>query len=589
MIHKIYCVILASVLLPNSPLVLVLSMSAHPVNTATTVSNRIFVSGLRTLCCEEDLKCEFAKYGPVQSIEIISYEDRQKKTSKRKRREPFAFVTFESEDIATKVVSKYANKMCIGPSSTCSNSDTNDTSQEMPLFSIVKPANPRVVRQAKRIRKGLTEQEQILQICQQEQKPTLLLQVQSSHLDRVTQYITDLAKETGDHPFVIPTAIGSSSSKAKNISFVFLHVTENDHTSARTYWYDHFVSNPVLTRFGVRKIYAVDQIVQVPSSKQDDVERSNFLVDHALDTIENKLNVAGDITLKVQTFPPKQNDLQHQVIASLDRQVGAIEKNQDPAFQYPNLRQRNLSMSSTDYTHTFSCVQVFNPRNQAFMKSSDNCTIDEIFMIGIAPQTPNEKANAGHERGDEEDDKEICRAYFKLKEVMDNYRRDEKGIKMDFKDMDAFDCGSSPGGWTKYLLETEKCNTCFSCDPGALDDSVKAMKGARHLQMRGNVAIDLLQKEGETVNLWVSDMCLADPKDQVDHLVLAKEKGVLNNDSFFVLTLKFNTGHSKDTFDLFAGEELKRLKEKIKVENVQTYHLFSNRKGERTLIGRTIA
>jgi hypothetical protein len=115
------------------------------------------------------------------------------------------------------------------------------------------------------------------------------------------------------------------------------------------------------------------------------------------------------------------------------------------------------------------------------------------------------------------------------------------------------------------------------------------MKGARHLQMRGNVAIDLLQKEGETVNLWVSDMCLADPKHQVDHLVLAKEKGVLNNDSFFVLTLKFNTGHSKDTFDLFAGEELKRLKEKIKVENVQTYHLFSNRKGERTLIGRTIA
>ena len=560
-------------------------------NAAATVSNRIFVSGLRASFKEEDLKHEFAKYGSVQSVEIIDYENQHKQSSKRKRREPFAFVTFESDDVAKEVMSKFANKICIDPTNTAS---TDCESEEIPLFSIVKYANPLVPRHAKRIRKSLSEQEQILDICQKEQKPTLLLQVHSSHLDRMEQYITDLAKETSEHPFPLPTTVGSSSSKSNNISFMFVHVPEQDYDAARSYWYDNFSTNELLVRFGIRKVYAVDQIVHVPSSKQHDEERANLLVNRALDELEKCLDIAtntNDIIIKAQTFPSKLNNLQHQVVASLDRQIDAIEKNQDSSSKHRALSQRNLSMSSTDYTHIFSCVQVFNPRNHAFMRSTDKCTVDEIFMVGISRLSPNEEASAVQVVGNDEDDagKEVCRAYFKLKEVMDNYRRDEKHITMDFKGMDAFDCGSSPGGWTKYLLATEKCNTCFSCDPGALDDSVKAMKGTRYLQMRGKDAIDLLQKEGKTVNLWVSDMCLADPKHQIDHLVLAKEKGILNDNSFFVLTLKFNTGHSKDTFDLFAREDLKRLKEKMKVENVQTYHLFSNRKGERTLIGRITA
>jgi len=184
------------------------------------------------------------------------------------------------------------------------------------------------------------------------------------------------------------------------------------------------------------------------------------------------------------------------------------------------------------------------------------------------------------------DDGEVCRAYFKLKEVFDNYRRDEKHLSPSFEKMSAFDCGSSPGGWTKYLLQNGKCSTVYSCDPGALDPAVETMPGVRYLKMRGETAIDLLQTEKCQVNLWVSDMCLTDPKRQVDHLVYANEKGILADKAFFVLTLKFNVGHAKETFDLFAREELKRLGEKMNVEHVQTYHLFSNRKGERTLVGR---
>ena len=168
---------------------------------------------------------------------------------------------------------------------------------------------------------------------------------------------------------------------------------------------------------------------------------------------------------------------------------------------------------------------------------------------------------------------------------MNNYRRDENKVRTDFSGINVFDCSSSPGGWTKYLLQDEKCKTCFSCNPGALDDAVKDMPEAWHIFHRGSDAIDTLRSEGEKVNLSVGGMCLADPKQQVDRLLLAKDKGILNKDAFFVLTLKFNTGHSKETFDLFATQEVERLQAQPKVEHVQLYHLFSNRKGERTIMG----
>lgn len=104
--------------------------------------------------------------------------------------------------------------------------------------------------------------------------------------------------------------------------------------------------------------------------------------------------------------------------------------------------------------------------------------------------------------------------------------------------------------------------------------------------MKGFDAIETLKQEGcNDISIWVSDMCLVEPTLQVNHLLQAKKEGILAKNSFFILTLKFNTGHSKETFDFFAEEEVKRLMENAEVENVRTYHLFSNRKGERTIMG----
>lgn len=172
---------------------------------------------------------------------------------------------------------------------------------------------------------------------------------------------------------------------------------------------------------------------------------------------------------------------------------------------------------------------------------------------------------------------DVFRAYFKLKEAMNNYRRDIQDVPSSFDGKIAF-----------YLLEDdEKCKLVYSCDHGKLEQSVENMAGTRYLKMRGNDGINLVQREGVIVSLWVvSGMCLADPKEQVDHLIKAKEKGILADCAMFVLTLKFNIGHSKETFDRYAEEELTRVSKELKVHNLRgLYHLFSDRKRERTVIG----
>lgn len=563
---------------------------------STPPSNRIFVSGLRPATQVDELRNAFAEFGSIASIEIVNF------SNKKRKREQFAFIAFESEAVAREVVSKHADDaskvLTATALTTCGTSGDSDSlpNDNPPLYTIVKPANPLGPRYSKRVRKSMDEQEQILALVQRKDAPNMVLQVHSSHLDRMIQYIADLEKEKSAHPTNVPEYIGSSSSKSRNISLVFLRILssagEGNVDESRNYWHRHFVGNPVIARFGLNKLYAVDRLVRVSPEQQDNDKRANLLVNTALDILDNNSKDYDDhVILKAQAFPPKQDNLQQHIVAALERQIGEIESSPepDPEPKYPNLQKVHLTMATTDYTHLFSSVQVFNPRTcEKNTNSTEKCTVDELFMVGVPfmPYTI-ELESEKVENSDEND--EICRAYLKLKEVMDNYRRDEPAELLSLNGKHAFDCGSSPGGWTKYLLQDEGCQTVFSCDPGALHESVEAMQGTRYLKMRGTDAIDLLREEGCTnVSLWVSDMCLVDPKQQVDHLVEAKEKGILAANAFFVLTLKFNTGHSKETFDRFACQELERLKELVKVESVQTYHLFSNRKGERTIMGRLV-
>ena len=159
-------------------------------------------------------------------------------------------------------------------------------------------------------------------------------------------------------------------------------------------------------------------------------------------------------------------------------------------------------------------------------------------------------------------------------------------------------------GWSKYLLEERNCQLVYSCDPGDLCPSVRQLKGLEHLKMKAMDAITYLSKQKQIIdqkqqedenkgipfqkiNVWVSDMCLVDMGKQVDYLIIAKKQGLLRGNAFFVLTLKCTTGHSKHAFDEMTQNVIKdQMQSNLSIERLQTYHLFSNKKGERTVIGQ---
>lgn len=538
-----------------------------PSPTCETFTNRIFLSGFPPCMKEEQLQQELEKFGPVTSFDMIACDQRQKKNKKRKR-QPFAFVTFASDQDAQSVIT-YLEKQ----------KEQNIENSTL-LFNIAKFAQKPVERVNKRFRQSIEEKEKIDAIFRGKYKPNMILQVHSSHLHRMIQYIHDLEKVKDSHACDVPKFIASSETKSKNISFIYVG-NENEADVATNYWYNHFVNNKILIRFGVRKVYVVDKIVEIDPS-DDNAKRAEKLVDAMLCTLKKQ----EDITLKIQSFPMKK-EIQHQIVASLDKAIDEIEEKSSE--RYSHLYGQKIDMATSGFTHLFSSVQIFNPRmHEQNMKDFDECTLPEIFLVGIQniPQCEQKEVSVENQVDDDDDDDEICRAYFKLQEAMDNYRRDEPSVNTSFKEQVGFDCGSSPGGWTKWLIADEGCKTVYSCDPGLLDESVLKLEGTRYMQMKGFDAIDTLKQEGcNDISIWVSDMCLQNPALQVNHLLQAKKKGILANNSFFILTLKFNTGHSKETFDFFAEEEVKRLMENAEVENVRTYHLFSNRKGERTIMG----
>mmetsp|Transcript_11517 Transcript_11517/g.14555 ORF Transcript_11517/g.14555 Transcript_11517/m.14555 type:complete len:96 (+) Transcript_11517:828-1115(+) len=91
------------------------------------------------------------------------------------------------------------------------------------------------------------------------------------------------------------------------------------------------------------------------------------------------------------------------------------------------------------------------------------------------------------------------------------------------------------------------------------------------------------------VDIWVSDMCLHQMSEQVDLMLQAKEVGIIGEGTFFVLTLKCNMGHSREAFDEQVATQCDRLLSLGNsggvVRDLQTIHLFSNRGGERTILG----
>jgi hypothetical protein len=119
----------------------------------------------------------------------------------------------------------------------------------------------------------------------------------------------------------------------------------------------------------------------------------------------------------------------------------------------------------------------------------------------------------------------------------------------------AVDCGSAPGGWTKYLSERTDLDAICAINPGKMDTQALSLPNVCHLRMMSGDAILCLRDvllsmrgsgrggrgggvDSARVALLVSNMCMHEPMGQVDALLRFRESGMLRSDAVFVLTVK---------------------------------------------------
>jgi len=188
---------------------LVESFSSSPTNTNNKVvvvskipsddalsspSNRIFVGGISPTCNEEGIGSTFSEFGAIDDILIIAQKDDD--DDRKKKRQPYCFVTFR--DLAS------AERAIAAASSPSSNNDNVYTTVQY-----AKPMNSR-----KRSNKSrLKEAEKLSTIREFSEEANLIVQVQSTHLDRLEEYLirTNLC-----------TVLGSTGGTSRNVRLMFL-------------------------------------------------------------------------------------------------------------------------------------------------------------------------------------------------------------------------------------------------------------------------------------------------------------------------------------------------------------------------------
>jgi len=403
----------------------------------------------------------------------------------------------------------------------------------------------------------------------------LIVQVQSTHLDRLLHYlnrrilrrdrqVTNAEENDGVDHFAL---LGSTRANTKNMSLLFLSTRGDPIALSRMMCMD-----PILAR-AVNKSYIVQSGMLKGNLSTE--QGSRRFAKTLLDNIATREEFSADERqriLRIQVFPPKY---QSRLLQSFDAIL-----NEDETIS------KKMAIAPNGFTHMLSVVQVYQYKGKGQERRQDDG--NKLYMAGISTASfeldvvdTNKGISTEDGRGGD-----VNRAYYKLKEAFQIYGADH-GIGKELKGSVALDCGSAPGGWTKYLIEHLHCKKVYSIDPGELSSSVRDLKETSHMQMRVQDAIPILLENGGLgkIQIWVSDMCLHRMEEQLDLLLLAKEQGLLAPNAFFVLTLKCVVGRSKISFDYQVQRVVDKLCKHAKVEKVTTYHLFSNRSGERTVMG----
>lgn len=484
---------------------ILISLAVFPISTFALQqqqqplsSNRVFIAGLKTKD-PDILKAHLeSKFGCVNDVFIL------KETSN-----PYAFVTFRNDLDAERSI--------------------NNADNEPLYYSDIKPAlasasNPRT-KSAIRKQRSQQQDETNERLARES---TVILQVQKSHLERISDFL--ISKSS----YLDVEVVDWVETNSKSVALMGVKGTpslvDNLQTLLRS------LDFPLL---GLNKVYVLQPELAVVGGDLTDCWA-------ACEDLLQKTN-DDDATYRLNVFPPKM----------LSDVLGHLPDSDDEITR---------KISPTTYSHELSILKL--------KPSGSN---KEFFLIGSYKALQYSSANQGSL-----DD--VSRAYHKLQEAFSRYDFNRVGNTVSQKKIaTALDCGAAPGGWTKYLDEAFQCQTIYSIDPGDLSPSIAAKPNVVHLQMKIEEVFEKYAQRLGFIDIWVSDMCLHQMSSQIDTFLEARERGIVGSGTFFILTLKCNVGRSRKFFDAQAAEQAARLKDVTR--NLQTLHLFANRSGERTLIG----
>jgi len=553
-------------------------MSSLYRESPDTIANRLYLAGVTEDCSEQDIYQMFSShYGSssIERVQIISFT-KMKKSKQKRANDPIAFVTCQNPAVVQQIIQDYNNKEI-------HTKHWKNTFQNMEMAAL--PA-----------KKQSQNNDMFHQIETLSKQTNVILQVNTSHVHRMIDFIDrEIICQNMNHnnnntdseraPCIENIQIIGTSKAIppyQCVSFIYIHAASMQDEDDLF----HYLWSPnrhIISRCALIKMYRVNGVCTLPfqMSIQD---KTNHIVTSALEQwtmshshVLQRKDHEYHLNIRIESCPSRL--LQKSMVQALSHTL------QDEIATFHNTC--SIQMSLDDNTHTLAAVKLYSPPKSTKLYEREY----DLYLIGISRSLPNHETRASTDKEiisklTKDNDADIlCRAYYKLEEAFHRYDR-KYSICMDNKYPIAFDCGSSPGGWTKYLIESVKCMKVYSCDPGALDSSVQLLQGVEYLNMKGRDGMNIVRNNGDLINIWVSDMCLVDPSEQLNHLFAAHEKGILASDAMFVLTIKCNTGHSKGSYDKTCQEEVLRLEQTLDVTDVYICHLFSNRKGERTIMGR---
>lgn len=552
----------------------------------------------------------FEIYGKVEKVTIHGIQEYlfNPKQIKRRRR-PYAFVTFVDESSVESVIGTNVKPTLSSFYKSAKRATVPDTWRRKPLNRL--PHQKSVVHNINVIPKLLVNGSI---------RVDAVLQVDRSHLHRVSEYISSKNNDYDAYHSNNVSVTGIMEYTARStLSFVFVRIMNKKEMMVKDFvdeclgkdkyihkalnivyavtgaggggndgWNDNKSSIPPRDGHGNRNniIHNVLQGTEVEVCHQAWEKLIPYLSSLSSKETNNNKNKSGQniIRIKVETFPTD----------SLHRIVQLLEKENEAQQTRHQGNKHCVEIAASNYTHVLSFVGV---NSQRCIKNDHNDDREEdvssssrCYLWGITEKF-NTLVGDGHHV---KHDGEVSRAYYKLDEAFGRYTNDhylklllfERTVLGRKKSAVALDCGAAPGGWTKYLLEGSSitsCKTVYSVDPGQLSSSVSSLPGVHHLKMKLEDAIPILISKGVCADIWVSDMCLHDMSKQIDFLLYSKSIGLLAHDALFVVTLKCTIGYSRETHDRQVEAAVKRLSSMS--ANVSTRHLFSNRGGERTVMG----